>query len=226
MNDILAFLGIVLVVGAALALWSPMPFIEWVRREIRLMRAETWQGDRLINPALGNLGDERVQRLDKKRKALGMKIVKLNAENIKKLQAVEITPDGEIVTIAGKNGQGKTSVLDSIWWALAGTAHIQAQPIRKGQTKARIRLDLGEIIVERRFTEAAARSRRERRGRALPLAAEDARRAAGRAVVRSARLLAHGAAKQFDELRRVAKLEIDIDQLDGLNRATTRSART
>ena len=79
-----------------------------------------------------------------------MKIVKLNAENVKKLVAVEITPSGEIVTISGKNGAGKTSVLDSIWWALAGTSNIQAQPIRKGQNKARIRLDMGELIVERR----------------------------------------------------------------------------
>ena len=81
-----------------------------------------------------------------------MKIVKLTAENIKRLVAVEITPDGDMVMITGKNKQGKTSVLDSIWWALAGTKHIQASPIRKGQTKARIKLELGELTVERKFT--------------------------------------------------------------------------
>ena len=81
-----------------------------------------------------------------------MKILKLTAENVKKLRAVEITPTGELVEITGKNGAGKTSVLDAIWWALAGTKHIQAVPIRTGATKARIRLDLGELIVERRFT--------------------------------------------------------------------------
>lgn len=80
-----------------------------------------------------------------------MKIVSLQAENIKKLVAVEIKPDGNVVQITGKNGQGKTSVLDSIWWALAGLANIQSQPIRKGATSARIRLDLGEIIVTRTF---------------------------------------------------------------------------
>ena len=80
-----------------------------------------------------------------------MKILALMAENIKKLIAVEIKPDGNIVQITGKNGQGKTSVLDSIWWALAGASHIQATPIRKGAKTARIRLDLGEIIVTRTF---------------------------------------------------------------------------
>src|SRR3989304_5887106 len=76
-----------------------------------------------------------------------MKILKLTAENIKRLIAVEITPDGNLVQITGKNGAGKTSALDAIWWALAGTTHIQAQPIVKGENKARVRLDLGEIVV-------------------------------------------------------------------------------
>lgn len=82
-----------------------------------------------------------------------MKIIQLQAENIKKLVAVEITPSGNIVTISGKNGAGKTSVLDSIWWALGGAENIQGQPIRKGQESGVIRLNLGELAVERRFTE-------------------------------------------------------------------------
>lgn len=81
-----------------------------------------------------------------------MKIVTLLAENIKRLVAVEITPDGNVVQITGRNGAGKTSVLDSIWWALAGASHIQAAPIRNGANTARIRLDLGEIVVTRTFS--------------------------------------------------------------------------
>lgn len=81
-----------------------------------------------------------------------MKIIQLKAENIKKLVAVEITPDGNLVQITGKNGNGKTSVLDSIWWALEGTDAIQGEPIRKGADKALIRLDLGELVVTRKFS--------------------------------------------------------------------------
>jgi DNA repair exonuclease SbcCD ATPase subunit len=84
-----------------------------------------------------------------------MKIISLIAENVKRLTAVEITPDGNVVQITGRNGQGKTSVLDSIWWALTGTKHIQAAPIRKGADEARIRLDLGEIKVTRTFRRKA-----------------------------------------------------------------------
>lgn len=82
-----------------------------------------------------------------------MKIVKLKAENIKKLVAVEITPEGNVVKISGKNGAGKTSVLDSIFWALAGTENIQSQPLRQGTTKGKVTLDLGDMIVNRTFTE-------------------------------------------------------------------------
>lgn len=76
-----------------------------------------------------------------------MKIIELQAENVKRLKAVTIAPDGNIVEISGRNGQGKSSVLDSIWWALSGTSNIQAKPIRKGQEHASIRLDLGELKV-------------------------------------------------------------------------------
>jgi hypothetical protein len=80
-----------------------------------------------------------------------MKIISLQAENFKKLVAVEIKPDGNFVQITGKNGQGKTSTLDAIWVALAGMSAAPSQPIRKGATAARIRLDLGEVIVTRHF---------------------------------------------------------------------------
>lgn len=80
-----------------------------------------------------------------------MKIIELRAENIKRLVAVSIKPDGNMVEITGRNGQGKSSVLDAIWWALEGSEHIQSVPIRKGATEAVIRLDLGEIKVTRTF---------------------------------------------------------------------------
>ena len=82
-----------------------------------------------------------------------MRIVRLEAENVKRLRAVEIVPDGDVVMITGRNGAGKTSVLDAMWWALAGTRNHQAKPIREGEAEARITLDLGEIIVRRKFVE-------------------------------------------------------------------------
>ena len=51
----------------------------------------------------------------------------------------------------GRTGQGKTSILDAIWWALAGTRSHQPEPINRDHDQARIKLDLGELVVERQF---------------------------------------------------------------------------
>ncbi len=85
-----------------------------------------------------------------------MKILSLKAENVKRLKAVEITPsaDGGLVIVSGKNNQGKTSVLDSIMYALSGGRTLPAKPIRDGEEKAEVTLDLGTIIVTRTFTAA------------------------------------------------------------------------
>jgi hypothetical protein len=81
-----------------------------------------------------------------------MKIVKLQAENIKKLKAVEIAPAGNVVKITGACEQGKTTVLDAIMYALGGGDKLPGQPIRQGADKAQITLDLGDMIVVRTFT--------------------------------------------------------------------------
>ena len=85
-------------------------------------------------------------------------IVQFQAENIKRLKAVTIRPDPEqpVVVLTGKNRQGKTSVLDTIWMALGGQAAIPSKPIRTGEESAFARLDLGEFVVERRITEKGA----------------------------------------------------------------------
>ena len=80
-----------------------------------------------------------------------MRIINLQAENIKRLIAVDITPKGNMVEITGRNGAGKSSVLDAIWWALAGTRSHQPEPIRRGEENAEITLDLGEYVVRRTF---------------------------------------------------------------------------
>lgn len=83
-----------------------------------------------------------------------MRIISLTAENVKRLRAVDITPDGHVQVITGRNGAGKTSVLDAIWLALGGgpAAKSTVRPIRDGETKASVRLDLGDLVVTRTWT--------------------------------------------------------------------------
>ena len=80
-----------------------------------------------------------------------MKIVKLVAENVKRLHAVSITPEGSLVTVGGKNGAGKSSVLDSISYAMGGEKLVPSEPIRAGEAEAKIVVDLGDLVVTRKF---------------------------------------------------------------------------
>lgn len=149
-----------------------------------------------------------------------LKIVRLTAENVKKLRVVEVAPNGDVVVIAGRNGQGKTSVLDSIWWALEGAKHIQAAPIRRGAESARITLDLGELKVERRFSDKGSTLVVENAEGARyksPQSMLDA--LLGALAFDPLAFVGQDPRAQFESLRRIVPLEVDVDKLDGLNRA-------
>lgn len=79
------------------------------------------------------------------------RLVELTAENFKRLKAIRIRPDGRVVQITGKNGAGKTSVLDAFAAAVGGKAMCPAVPIRKGQKTATVSADLSGLRVTRTF---------------------------------------------------------------------------
>lgn len=79
-------------------------------------------------------------------------IVSLQVSNVKKLTAVSITPAGNVVTIGGRNGQGKSSVLDAITMALAGMASAPEEPIRRGAKRAQVVLKTDDLVITRNFT--------------------------------------------------------------------------
>jgi hypothetical protein len=83
-----------------------------------------------------------------------MKILGLYAENFKKLKAVTIIPgqDQNVVKISGGNEEGKSTVLGAIWAALGGKKCIPDVPIRTGEKKAIVSLDLGDLVVNRKMT--------------------------------------------------------------------------
>jgi len=64
---------------------------------------------------------------------LSIKINQLISENVKRVKAVKVEPWANGLTIiGGKNNQGKTSVLDSIAWALGGNSFKPSEPTREG----------------------------------------------------------------------------------------------
>ncbi len=80
-----------------------------------------------------------------------VKILSLKAENVKKIEAVEISFNAAgLTTIGGGNGQGKTSALDSIIWALGGDRYKPSNYLHDGAEKVNIRIPLSNgVVVER-----------------------------------------------------------------------------
>ncbi|HII95337.1 MAG TPA: AAA family ATPase, partial [Candidatus Methanofastidiosum sp.] len=68
--------------------------------------------------------------------------------------AIEIKPTENTIVISGKNGQGKTSILDSIWFALTGKDSLKntSKPIREGEDHAEVKVNIGDYIVTRNWT--------------------------------------------------------------------------
>ena len=84
---------------------------------------------------------------------MSVKINSLEFENVKRIKAVKLEPSANGLTvIGGKNGQGKTSVLDTIAWVLGGNKFKPSEPHREGSVlppSLRIVLDNG-LVVERK----------------------------------------------------------------------------
>ncbi|WP_373118120.1 AAA family ATPase [Holdemania massiliensis] len=82
-----------------------------------------------------------------------VKINQLEIENVKRVKAVKIEPTANGLTvIGGRNSQGKTSVLDSIAWALGGDRYKPSQAQRDGSVlppQLHVELSNG-LIVERK----------------------------------------------------------------------------
>lgn len=80
-------------------------------------------------------------------------INKLEIENVKRIKAVKVEPSSKGLTIiGGNNNQGKTSVLDSIAWALGGNKFKPSQAAREGTMvppTLKITMSNG-LIVERK----------------------------------------------------------------------------
>jgi Recombinational DNA repair ATPase (RecF pathway) len=97
----------------------------------------------------------------------GMKVIHLEVENFKRVQAIDLTSNGQTEVLAGNNEQGKTSVLDALACVIGGGKLVPDVPIRKGQKKARVKAVIGrepytietaDFTVERKFEKSGPKN--------------------------------------------------------------------
>lgn len=90
-----------------------------------------------------------------------MKITLVEVTDYKKVKKIVIAPgDRSMVLIAGKNRQGKSSLIGAMSAALGGGKEAPEEPIRKGQKKAEIKIEMddGALSVVRKFHESGSSS--------------------------------------------------------------------
>ncbi len=146
-----------------------------------------------------------------------MKIIELRAENIKRIKAVDITPDGTLQVVGGRNAQGKSSVLDAIWLALGGgkAGKETSRPIRDGEEKASVTLNLGELTVTRTWNQAGTKLQVTSADGATfksPQSMLDA--LVGQLSFDPLAFTRLSAREQRDALLELVELDVDLDKLD------------
>ena len=89
---------------------------------------------------------------------MSVKITALEAENVKRIKAVALTPSTTGLTlVGGNNNQGKTSVLDALAWALGGDRFRPDAAQRDGAiAPAHLKVTLSNgVVVERKGKNAS-----------------------------------------------------------------------
>lgn len=89
---------------------------------------------------------------------MSVKIRQLEIENVKRVKPVTLTPtENGLTVIGGRNGQGKTSVLDAIAWALGGNKLKPSESQRIGSAAPpSIHIELSNgLVVERKGKSSA-----------------------------------------------------------------------
>lgn len=89
---------------------------------------------------------------------MSVKIMALEAENVKRIKAVALTPlPTGLTLVGGNNNQGKTSVLDALAWALGGDRFRPDAAVRDGAlAPAHLKVTLSNgVVVERKGKNAS-----------------------------------------------------------------------
>lgn len=82
-----------------------------------------------------------------------MRIHQLSIRNLMGISEVTIEPYPGVNVIAGENGNGKSSLLDAIYFGLAGESAQKdiSRPIKDGAEEAQVTIDLGDFTVTRKW---------------------------------------------------------------------------
>lgn len=150
-----------------------------------------------------------------------MKIIQLRAENFKKLKVVEIRPDGNMVQITGRNGQGKTSLIECIYFAFRGAKALPLKPVRKGTERLLVKLATEEFTITRTLAEGSSvpTLKLEMKGDNKRDATPEAflKKIFGALTFDPLAFVNMSTLEKVEELRRTANIDLDFVAIDKAN---------
>jgi DNA repair exonuclease SbcCD ATPase subunit len=85
----------------------------------------------------------------------GLSVVSIDIKNIMGVAEATITPDGNVIEITGKNGSGKSSMIEAIKGALGISEH--STLLRNGEKKGQVVLDCGDMLIRRVYTPSGSK---------------------------------------------------------------------
>ena len=165
----------------------------------------------------------------------GVRIAEIRAENFKRLHVAEMMPKATgVIQLTGANAQGKSSFIEAMISLFGGKKGKQEVPVRAGEESATIRGRLTngkeiDLIVTRGFTAAGGMSFTVRDAAAYPQGTPDRKMKplnspeeilkafVGALTFDPVEFARKSADEQYAELRKAAKLEVDIDALAAEN---------
>lgn len=148
-------------------------------------------------------------------------IIRVQAENFRKLKVLDFQPNRYITKVSGANGAGKTSALDAILCALDKRKTVDAKELRAGERRGGIRIETNTHIITRRMDE---------NGGTLTIEAKDSKTLvkepvdwlaaiAGNLGFDPLAFMRMTGEQQAEKLKGIVQLDADVDELEEKNDA-------
>lgn len=157
-----------------------------------------------------------------------MRLVEFAVKDVMKIKFAHLKPKGNVIVVGGRNGQGKSSLLQAIGFLLCGGDLMPTDVIRAGQKTATIQGRVGPFTITRYFTRKEPEEGRSDRCYLTKIKVTGAMGEEYRRRTELLELLLEQlsfdplafmrmeAKEQFAALKGMAKFEVDIDALDAL----------
>ena len=85
-----------------------------------------------------------------------MVVKSVRVENVQKIRVAKVSPDRHFQIVSGLNGEGKTSLIQAVHFALAGKRSHPKRIIREGEDEGIVCLDVGDWLIELELEEGSA----------------------------------------------------------------------